>query len=303
MTRLVRSGMNSLAMAQQIETIAEETGPEAAIEAADKSGLDLADPKNAEALGALIEQLAVLGRHDDARKRVADGLEQHPDSAEFHSLAARALQAAGGDQEQVRAGFERSLELEPERADALIGLAELAAASGANAEAIALYDRALTSTPDDPAPARAAVALLQGPEQAVEREKRLTEMVTRNPRDAFAANALALSLVEREADLALALSFAERAAYFVTVPEAKETLGWVHLLRGENAKAVEILQAYVDSRPDGSRARYRLGLALAALGDAERARKEFDAVIELDGAEREGARREIARMTKAAGPS
>jgi len=299
-SRLMKAGMPGLAMAQQIEILSEDSGPEMAIVAADKSGLDMTDPKNSAALRALIEQLAALGRHEDARERVAAGLKKHPESAEFHDLSARALLAAGGDPEQVRAGFERSLELEPERSNALIGLAELAVAAGKNDEAIALYDRALTSTPDDPVPARAVVALLQGPEQTVERERRLTEMVARNPRDAFAANALAQSLAERNADLDRALSSAERAAYFATVPDANETLGWVRLLRGEYASAIEILQAVVDSEPEDSRARYRLGLAWAGQGDRERARKEFDAVITMDGAESEGARREIARLKKAA---
>jgi tetratricopeptide (TPR) repeat protein len=262
----------------------------------------MTDPDNAEALGALIEELAALGRHDEARERVAAGLKQHPDSAEFHELSARALLTAGGDPGKVRAGFERSLELQPERAGALIGLAELATAAGANAEAIALYDRARASAPDDPRPARAAITLLQGPDQIKERERRLIEMVVLNPRDAYAANALAQSLAARRGDLDLALAYAERAAYFVTVPEAKETLGWVHLLRGEHALAIEILQPVVDERPDAWTARYRLGLARSAQGDPVRARTEFDAVIEAGGPESEKARLEVARMTAAPTP-
>jgi tetratricopeptide (TPR) repeat protein len=300
MTRLMKSGRVGLAMAQQIEILSADSGPEAAIVAADNSRLDLSEPKNSLALRALIEQLAVLGRHDEAKKRVAAGLELHPESPELHDLSGRAILNAGGDPKQARAGFDRSLELQPERATALIGLAELAAAAGANNEAIALYDRALASAPTDPAPARAAVALLLGPDQVEEREKRLAEMVTRNPRDAFAANALALSLVARGGDLDRALSYAKRAAYFTTVPEADETLGWVHYTRGEHATAVEVLQAVVASRPDAAGARYRLALALAANGDSEQARKEFDAVISAGGRESEKARKEIARMTEPA---
>ena len=296
MTRLVKSGRAGLAMAQQIAILVAESGPESAIVATDKSRLDLTDPTNSLALRALIEQMAVLKRHDQARERVAAGLELHPDSSVFHELSARAILAAGGDSEEARVALERSLELEPERATALIGLAELAAAAGANDEAIALYDRAQASSPEDPAPARAAVALLQAPDRIEEREERLATMVVRNPRDAFAANALAQSLAGRGGDLDRALSYAKRAAYFSTVPDATETLGWVHLLRGEHATAVEILQAVVDSRPTAMRARYRLGLALAANGDSVRAREEFDAVISGGGDEAEKARSEVARM-------
>ena len=296
MTRLMKSGQAGQAMAQQIAILSADASPESAIVATDNSKLDLTDPENSIALRALIEQLAALGRHDDAKERVAAGLALHPNSSEFHDLSGRTLLAAGGDSEEARAAFQRSLDLEPERATALIGLAELAAAAGAEDEAIALFDRALASDPKDAVPAKAVVALLQASNRTEAREERLAAMVVRNPRDAFAANALARSLAERGGDLDDALSYAKRAAFFTTVPEAAETLGWVHLLRGESAAAVEILQAVVDLQPGAMSARYRLGLALAASGEAARAREQLNAVVSSGGEAGDKARSELARM-------
>jgi tetratricopeptide (TPR) repeat protein len=293
---LLKSGRPGLAMAQQVEVLAADSGPEAAIAAADNSKMDLNDPRNSLALRAVLEQLALLKRHDQAQERVAAALKLHPDSAEHHDLAGRVILAAGGDTLKAQAAFQRSLELQAERATALIGLAEIAAAAGAKDEAIELYDRAHASAPNDPSPSRAVIGLLDAEDRVGDRERRLAEMVTRDPRDAWAANALALSLTERKGDLDRALSYAKRAAYFTTVAEADETLGWVHLQRGENAAAVEVLEGVVDSRPEAARARYRLGLALAANGDLARARAELDAVIEAGGDEAEDARKEVARL-------
>jgi tetratricopeptide (TPR) repeat protein len=300
MTGLMKIGRPDLAMKRQIEILSTDSGAETAIAAADKSGLDLTDPAHSLALRALIAQLASLDRHDEAQKRVAAALELHPEAAAFHDLSGRAALASGGDSAKARASFERALELEAERATALIGLAEIAAAAGETQEAIALYDRAVASAPDDPAAARAAVALLWAQDRFEERERRLAEMVARNPRDAVAANALAVSLAERGGDLDQALAAAKRAAFFAAaIPEAQETLGWVHLLRVEHASAVEVLQAAVDARPDVTSARYRLGQALAASGNADRARAEFDAVISAGGEESGEAKVELARLKNA----
>jgi thioredoxin-like negative regulator of GroEL len=80
------------------------------------------------------------------------------------------------------------------------------------------------------------------------------------------------------------------------VPEAPETLGWVHLLRQEHEPAVAALTRALERRPDSTSARYRLGLALAAQGEGERAREAFLEVMKTDAPESEQARIEIARL-------
>jgi thioredoxin-like negative regulator of GroEL len=92
---------------------------------------------------------------------------------------------------------------------------------------------------------------------------------------------------------------ARRADYFITVPEAPETLGWILLLRQEHEPAVEALTRAVRRRPDATRARYRLGRALAANGDEESAREAFLEVMKTDAPEAEQARIEIARLAGA----
>jgi tetratricopeptide (TPR) repeat protein len=296
MSRLVKTGHAPMAMALQIGVLAGRSGPQAAIDSADASGLDLSDPENAVALRALLEQQAALAQHEQARVRIEAALDLHPDAAAFHEIAARVLLAAGGPVEEARASYERALELDSEHADALAGLAELAASEGARDEAIVLYDRATAADPDETDHERAAIELLQAAGRTEEAERRLTALVLRNPRDARAAFSLAKSLSERGGDLDRALSYAKRAAYFTEVAEAPEMLGRIHLQRGEHDVAVEVLSAAVESQPEATSSRYYLGLALAAQGEAARAREAFDAVIRAEGAEAERARIEISRL-------
>jgi tetratricopeptide (TPR) repeat protein len=296
MTRLVATGHAPMAMALQIAILAGRSGHQAAIDSADKSGLDLTDPENAVALGALLEQEAALTQHEKAKARIEAALDLHPDAAAFHELAARVLLAAGGPVEEARASYERALALNSEHAGALAGLAELSASEGARDEAIALYGRASAADPDETDYERAVIELLQAAGRTEDAERRLTALVLRNPRDARAAFSLAKSLFERGGDPDRALSYAKRAAYFIEVAEAPELLGSIHLERGEHDAAVEVLSAAVESRPEATSARYQLGVALAAKGESARAREEFDAVIRAGGAETERARIEISRL-------
>jgi len=296
MTRLLATERGDLAMARQIAILADRSGSQAAVDSAVSSGLDLNDPVNAIALRELLDQHAALAQHEAAKTRIDAAIELHPDTPAFHALRARVLLAAAASVEEVQASYEHALELSSQQAWALAGMGQLMAREGALDQAVDFYDRAFLADPDEVEYARAAIALLQDAGRTEDAEARLAALVARNPRDARAAFALAKSLSERGGDLDRALAYAKRAAYFIEVPEAQEMLGRIHLQRGEPDAAVEVLSAAVESRPDATSARYHLGRALSANGEAARAREEFDAVILAEGVEADQARTEISRL-------
>jgi tetratricopeptide (TPR) repeat protein len=293
--------MASIALAERVTLIAAGAGPQAAVNAGMNTQLNLAAPGNAIVVRALIKQLAALGRHDEAKELVTAALAAHPDVAVFYTLQAQFLRASGGSKEEIRKSLEAAIERDPEHAEALVGLASLKAADGERDAAIAMYDRAIAADPVDPRPAREYAALLESSGEFEEAARRLKTRLETNPLDAWAANGLARILATQGKDLDQALEFAKRADYFVTDPEAPETLGWVLLLRGEAEPAMEALTRAVERRPEASRARYRLGLAYAAQGDETHARELFHQVIETEAPEAEQARAEIARLDAAAG--
>jgi len=91
----------------------------------------------------MVGYLVADGRADEAVKAAEAALAAHPDSALFHELRGRALWSAG-DAAAGRKAIERALELEPERATALGGLAALTAEQGDRAAGIT--DRGLRIT-------------------------------------------------------------------------------------------------------------------------------------------------------------
>jgi tetratricopeptide (TPR) repeat protein len=292
-------GHAGTALAEEVALLAADKGPAVALEAVNSSPLDLADPANAAALRALLEQLAALGEHEKAAARLAAALEAHPDEAVFHELRAHSLRAAGQPTPRVREAFERAVELDAEHARALAGLADLAAEAGERETALALYDRAAEADPDDPGFSYAAIQLLPPIPEGEEEQQRLEDLIRQHPHHAGGANDLARILAARGRDLDRALELAQRAVRFQGPPEALETLGWIRLLRGEPELAVEVLTGALELRPEAATARYRLGLALAAQGDEAGARKAFTEALTtgaLSEPEAARARAELARL-------
>jgi Flp pilus assembly protein TadD len=117
---------------------------------------------------------------------------------------------------------------------------------------------------------------------------------------AGARNDLAWLLAESERELDFALDLAKEAARIDPQPAVLDTLGYVHLQRGEGEQAVGAFQRSLEGDPKAASVRYRLGLALARTGDLDGARAAFKEALETGGPfpESEAAQRELARLTE-----
>ena len=105
---------------------------------------------------------------------------------------------------------------------------------------------------------------------AVERMRAAVEL---DPAHLGANNDLAFLLAQRGAQLDDALEFAQRAVRLRRSAETLDTLGYVHLKRGDVEQAITVLTNALDARPDSPSIEYRLGLARSASGDKEGARE------------------------------
>jgi tetratricopeptide (TPR) repeat protein len=289
------------AVAERAAFLRTTAGNAAAAQSIESAELDLTDPANAEALRALVETLAAAGEPDAAITRADAALAAHRDEADFQEIHALALRGADRPRGDVRAAYERALELEPDHVRSLMGLARLSAEDGAPETAVALYDRAAAADPEDPVPAWSAIELLADPgTEAL--EPRLEDLLWRHPRHAQAADRLARLLLARGGEADRALELALRAVRFRGGAAALDTLGWVRMAHGALDEAIRALERSLELRPDAPSTRYRLGRARAAKGDLEGARAAYQQAIE-GGAfpEREAALADLARLAPAAG--
>jgi tetratricopeptide (TPR) repeat protein len=276
-------------------------GPGAAARVIEGSGLDLRDPANQRALRSLVEDLVALGRLDDAIDRVDAALAAHADDASLHELRGRTLHAAGRTAD-ARQELERALELKADYAPALAALARLSLGEGRADEAVTLADRAVAAEPGDFESAYLAANVLAQQGKLDEAVARLKELLRRHPGHAAAANNLAWMLAERGQDTALALDLAQRAARIDPRAETFDTLGFVQLERKDAAAAVESFERSLELDPNAASVRYRLGLALEALGRSEEALESFRAALGAGAfPEADAARAEVARLEANAG--
>jgi len=274
-----------------------EEGPQAAIDIIQTSDIDLSDADSDRLLRALTDNLMALDRSADALTAVGAAIERNPEAADLYTIRGNLL-ANLHRNDEARKAFEKALSLDSENSQALAGLAILAGNERDFAKAIELFDLAAKYDEDGTAAYAysAAQLTLQLGDQAGAME-RLRTIVRKNPGHAGARNDLAWLLAESGGNLDTALALAEDAQRLDPSPEILDTLGWVHVKRGEAAAAVSALEKAHKGQPDSPSISYRLGTALAMAGDADRAREMLKSALDAEGFEEaDAARRELAKL-------
>ena len=223
----------------------------------------------------------------DAQLRVAlvlDQLDRVPQALDqLHRLA----EMAAGDSEQQRTVW--------------LAEADLLSHRQRQADALAVYDRALATLPDDSRLlyARALLAVDQGDLATGERD--LRRVIELRPDDAEALNALGYTLADRSAASdprqREALELIERALKLKPdEPAIIDSMGWVRYRLGELDASVQELRRAYAKQPDADIAAH-LGEVLWAQGQRDEAKRIWDEGRKKD-AKNKALLETIRRMTR-----
>jgi Flp pilus assembly protein TadD len=271
-------------------------GPAAAVASIEDLELDLQDPANEPALRALAEDLVAIERADRAIAEVDRALRAQPDRASLHALMGTTLARAYRSID-ARSAFKRALAIDPNQSEALGGMAALAGAAGDTQRAIELFDRAAAVEPGNPVYAYAAAQLVLATGDRSAAEARLETIVRQSAAHAGARNDLAWLLATEGRDLDLALSLALEASRLRPEPATLDTLGFVHIQRGENEQAVDVLEKAIAAPGTAPGIHYHLAMALGRAGRTERARDLLQRALATgDFPEAEAARQLLANL-------
>jgi tetratricopeptide (TPR) repeat protein len=294
--RLEKHGHKAIAMRELALIERAAAGPEASQKAIAASGLDLSDPANVEVLQQSVENLSLLGRTRDALAAIDAAEKKSANDPRLFELRGL-VQGRAGEAAAARAAFEKALELDPKSAIALAGLGTLRGKAGEWDAAIDYFEKADAQAPGDGSYAYSAAQIALAAGRRDDAIKRLRTLVERHPGLAGARNDLAFLLAEDGKDLDLALQLAEAARKRNPSPDVLDTLGFVHLKRGEAKQAVEVLEQAVEGDAASPSIRYRLGSALEQAGEKQRAKESFEAALAMgDFPEAAAARAELARL-------
>jgi tetratricopeptide (TPR) repeat protein len=270
--------------------------PKAAITHVEETKLDLTAPENLELLRTYMRLLIETGQGEKALATAKRAAAAQGDSAKAKALLG-SVQLEIGDEQGAKAAFEAALATDPASGAALGGLGRLAVVEGHTQDALDYFDRAEAADPEQPTwPFEAArVRAAQGDKEAA--AEALGDVLRRFPDFAPAANDLAWSLAEQNADLDRALQLALRAARTSPEPEVLDTLGYVRLQRGELDEAAEAFRSALRRRPEFATGQYHLGLTLSRMGDVEGAGAALRAALQKGAfPEADEARAELARL-------
>jgi tetratricopeptide (TPR) repeat protein len=262
---------------------------------ASSDDIDLNTPDYAEALDAWWELTVASGQPDAALARVERAAAAHPESGPIQVIHARALLRSGRTDE-ARTALSVALQADPASMQALMTLGALEVASGDIDAAVAAYDRASESDPDDPDPRISSATLIAAGEDRAEARRRLGAILEDWAWRGDAAHMLAHLALESGDTGAETLALAEDAARFLAIagPGALETLGRAQLERGMPELAARTLQRGLELGLSGPRPHFHLGRALAELERPEEAAAALEVALSFeDFAEAEIARAQL----------
>lgn len=238
--------------ATRAQTIAETSGPEAALEWIDEIAGPLAQwerPEYAELIRERLRLIQKAGRPDAAAAEAERLVKAFPESAALLETRAILLEERGADPATIAEAFEKAVQKDEKDWLALSGLARARERTGDLAGAIALLDRATKAHPESPAAAAAAARLAAKRGYADDAEKRWTALIVEHPWNAEAALALAEIRLGRKQTDARTVDFAERAVMFGGGKPAYAMIVRVHEARGETERAQVIARALEEGKP------------------------------------------------------
>ncbi|MDP1651917.1 MAG: tetratricopeptide repeat protein [Rhodocyclaceae bacterium] len=214
-------------------------------------------------------------RWDDALKWYgAVGRGEHYLNARLHAANVLAKQ---GKLDEARRHLADSDAGNPrERAQLLIGEAQLLREAGRNVDAHAALTAALERQPDQPELLYEVALLAEKLGRIDELESRLRRLIEIKPDHAHAHNALGYSFADRNIRLPEARKLIERALELApNDPFILDSKGWVLFRQGETQAALDVLNQAFGIRPDPEIAAH-LGEVLWSLGRKDEARQTWE---------------------------
>ncbi|MDP6977603.1 MAG: tetratricopeptide repeat protein [Myxococcota bacterium] len=168
------------AISALVEGLRVRNGPQEALDYLISTQADVLDPMYGRLLRDKVGLLANVDRLEEATTLGRSAVEVQPESSPAHAALGLALLLAEKNDES-KAAFDRALELDPNNADALMGLARISDLGGDLVTAADLYLKADAAEPRDKVALEAAIDVLTRAERFDEAEKQLELLLEREP--------------------------------------------------------------------------------------------------------------------------
>lgn len=245
------------------------------------------DPSSSESLSGLMNTYVAQKEFDKAIAAANAQIAKSPNTSNFYDLLGTALFDGKKDYAGAEAALQKAIALDKNNIDALEKLGKVQAQQGSLDQALSTY---LQASKDNPGEGRfyiLAGELYEAKQNWDQAKAMYQQALSLSPDDPLASNNLAYVLLQQGGNVDVAMGMAQTARRGMpNSPNAADTLGWAYYHKGIYQSAISQFQEALRlnekaGAPDDSVLHYHLGLAYQKANQLSLARQQLEKALKL----------------------
>lgn len=245
------------------------------------------DPSSPEGLSGLMNTYFVEKRYDDAIAAANAQIAKSPNTSNFYDLLGTALFNAKKDYRDAETALRKAIELDNGNIDALEKLGKVQVQEGSADQALALYLQSIKNNPREVRFYILAGELYEAKQNWDQAKAMYQQALSISPDHPLASNNLAYVILEQGGNVDVAMGMAQTARRGMpNSPNAADTLGWAYYHKGIYQSAISQFQEALrlnekTGAPDDAVLHLHLGLAYQKANQIALARQQLEKAVKL----------------------
>jgi len=245
------------------------------------------DPSSADGLSGLMNTYFVQKEFDKAVAAANAQIARTPKSSNFYDLLGTALFNGKKDYPGAEAALEKAIELDKNNVDAIDKLGKVQVQEGAADRALALYQKSIKDRPREVSFYLLSGELYESKQDWEQAKAMYQQALSISPENPLASNNLAYLILNQGGNVDMAMTMAQTARR--RMPDSSnvaDTLGWAYYKKGVYQTAINQFQEALRlnekiGAPDDPQVHYHLGLAYEKANQPGLARQQLEKAVKL----------------------
>jgi tetratricopeptide (TPR) repeat protein len=245
------------------------------------------DPSSVDGLSGLMNTYFVQKQIDNAIAAANAQISKSPNNSNFYDLLGTALFNGKQDIPGADAALRKAVEIDKNNVDALEKLGRVQVREGSTDQALSLYRQSIKDNPREVRFYILCGELYETKKDWDQAKAMYQQALSISPDHPLAANNLAYLILEQGGNVDMALTMAQTARRGLPdSPNAADTLGWAYYQKGIYQSAISQFQEALKlgermGAPDDATVHYHLGLAYQKANQIAQARQQLEKAVKL----------------------
>lgn len=245
------------------------------------------DPSSSQALSGLMNTYVAQKQYDKAITAANTQIAKSPNNSDFYDLLGTALFNGKKDLPGAEVALKKAIDLDKTNTDAIEKLGKVQVQEGASDQALALYLQAIKDNPREVRFYILAGELYEAKQNWDQAKALYQQALSISPDHPLASNNLAYVILEQGGNVDVAMNMAQTARRGMPdSPNAADTLGWAYYHKGIYQSAISQFQEALrlnerNGAPDDAVLHYHLGLAYQKANQMLLARQQLEKAVKI----------------------